>query len=110
VGVRSGGGWDGRGGWYVLREELCMQGLGSSTERKRNLPRPKTKWEDHVKMGLNEIERESPDCIHVTRKRKNEKGSSFGNLKCHSCYIFHHSVRNFLSRLLFASPEEICCM
>jgi hypothetical protein len=46
-------GWEGN----VARigEERCIQGLVGKRERKRPLERPRCKWEDHIKMDLQEV-------------------------------------------------------
>jgi hypothetical protein len=38
-------------------------------EKKRPLGRPRRRWEDNIKMNLQELECESMDCIELTQDR-----------------------------------------
>ena len=37
-------------------EERCIQGFGGETKGKRPLGRPRRRWEDNIKMDLQEME------------------------------------------------------
>jgi hypothetical protein len=38
------------------RRERCIQGFGGKSEGKRPLGRPRRRWEDNMKMDLQEVE------------------------------------------------------
>ena len=47
-----------RWSWHVARiggEERCIQGFGGKPEGKRPLGRPRRRWEDNIKMYLQEV-------------------------------------------------------
>jgi len=37
-------------------EEMCLEGFGGETWWKESLGRPRCRWEDNIKMGLQELE------------------------------------------------------
>jgi len=41
--------------WHVWREEKCVQDFGGETEGRRPLGRLRCKWEDNIKMTLQEL-------------------------------------------------------
>jgi hypothetical protein len=55
-------------GTYVGRER-CAQGVGGETERKRPLRRPRPRWEDNIKIGLQEVGRGFGDWMELAQDR-----------------------------------------
>ena len=50
-------------------EMSCMQGFGGEPGRKRPLGRPRCRWEDNIKMDLQEVGCEGMDWINVAQNR-----------------------------------------
>jgi hypothetical protein len=50
-------------------QERCIHGLVWRTEGKRQLGRPKHRWEDNIKMDLQEVEWGGMDWIDVAQER-----------------------------------------
>ena len=50
-------------------EERCIQGFGGEPEGKRALGRPRRRWEDNIKMDLQEVGCGGMDCIEVAQDR-----------------------------------------
>ena len=46
-----------------------IQGFGGEPEGKRPLGRPRHRWEDNIKMDLQEVGCGSTDCIHLAQDR-----------------------------------------
>ena len=46
-------------------EEKRIQGLMGKPERKRPLGRPRRRWEDNIKMGLQEVGSACMDCLRI---------------------------------------------
>ena len=50
-------------------EEMRIQGFGEETEGKRSLGRPMRRWEDNIKMDLQEVGCEGMDWIDLAQNR-----------------------------------------
>ena len=50
-------------------EERCIQGFGGETCGKRPLGRPRRRWEDNIKIDLQEVRRGGMDWIAVVQGR-----------------------------------------
>jgi hypothetical protein len=50
-------------------EEMYIQGFGGESEVKRHLGRPRHRWEDNIKMDLQEAGCEGMDWIDVAQDR-----------------------------------------
>ena len=50
-------------------EERCVQGLGGKSEGKRQLGRPRHRWEDNIKMDLQEVGCGGMDWIDLAQDR-----------------------------------------
>jgi len=48
---------------------MCIQGFGGKPEGKRRLGRPRSRWEDNIKMGLQEVGCGSIDWIDMSQDR-----------------------------------------
>ena len=59
-----GGAWSTYGG-----EERCMQGIGGETWGKEPLGRPRHRWEDNIKMDLQEVGCGGMDWIKLAQDR-----------------------------------------
>jgi hypothetical protein len=64
------------GGWvwlvkfiYVLRVERCAQVLVGKPEGKRPLGRPRHRWEDNIKMDLQEVGGGHADWMELAQER-----------------------------------------
>ena len=49
--------------------EKCIQGFGGETRRKEPLGRPRRRWEDNIKMDLQEVGRGGTDWIVLAQYR-----------------------------------------
>jgi hypothetical protein len=49
--------------------ERCLQGFGWETQSKRQLGRPRCRWEDNIKMDLREIEINGANQIRLAQDR-----------------------------------------
>ena len=49
--------------------ESCAQGLGGETEGKKPLARPRRRWEDNIKMDLQEVGRGCGDWMELAQDR-----------------------------------------
>ena len=49
--------------------ESCAQGFGGKPERKRPLGRPRRRWEDNIKMDLEEVGRGFGDWMELAEDR-----------------------------------------
>jgi hypothetical protein len=95
--IWGGGGWQGNGEDYITRcfvlltkylsgdeikknemggacdmyggHEKCIQGFGGETRGKEPLGRPRPRWEDNIKVGLQEVGWGGMDCITVAQDR-----------------------------------------
>jgi len=50
-------------------EERCIQGFGGAPEGKRPLVRPRHRWEDNIKMDLQEVRCGGVDWIMLAQDR-----------------------------------------
>ena len=50
-------------------EQRCMQGFGGKPEGKRPLGRPRRRWEDNIKMDLQEVGCGGTDWIELAQNR-----------------------------------------
>ena len=55
-------------GTYGGRER-CAQGFGGETRGKEPLGRPRRRWEDNIKMDLQEVGRGCGDCMELAQDR-----------------------------------------
>ena len=53
----------------VGRGEVCIQGFSGGTEEKKPLRRPRRRWEDNIKMDLEEVNWGSMDWNDLARYR-----------------------------------------
>jgi hypothetical protein len=53
----------------VRRGEVCIQGFGGETEEKRPLRGPRRRWENDIKMGLEEVDWGGMDWNDLARDR-----------------------------------------
>ena len=54
--------------WHVWRER-CAQGFGGETRGKETLGRPRRRWEDNIKMDLEEVGRGCGDWMELAQDR-----------------------------------------
>ena len=54
---------------HVGRVDVCLLGFGGGTEENRPLRRPRRRWEDNIKMDLEEVDWGGMDWIDLARNR-----------------------------------------
>ena len=52
-----------------MREERCIQGFGGEPEGKRTIRRPRSRWENNIKVGLQEVGCGGMDWIELAQDR-----------------------------------------
>jgi hypothetical protein len=81
--------------------------LVGKPEGKRPLGRPRRRWEDNIKMDLQEVGGGCGDWIELARDRDSRRAlvGTVRNLRVPKCGEFLHYLQNQL-----ASQEELCSM